>query len=94
MLAAHAIVNNPVLVNPDPAINSGHQVFMAVLAKSFLKRRSHPNLMFHGNPYCQFDIFVREPAIFFKYFLGVLKKKINSVFCNFLLLCRFSMVFF
>ena len=60
MLAAQAIIDNPVLVYSDPAINPRHQIFMAVLAKSFLKRRSHPDFMFHGNPYCHLDVFVRK----------------------------------
>jgi len=94
MLAAQAIIDNPMLVNSNPAINPRHQIFMAVLAKSFLKRRSHPDFMFHGNPYCHLDVFVRKSAVFLKHFLGMLKQKINAPFCNFLLLSWFSVVFF
>ena len=64
MLAAHAIIDNPVLVYPNPAIDSWHKVFMAVLAKSFLERIRQPYFILHSNPSCHPDILVRKPAVF------------------------------
>ena len=85
MPAADAIVNNPVLVDSNPAVNSRHQKFAAVLAEFFLKLRRKPYLILHGNFSCQIDIFVRKPAVFLENLLCFAEKKADSSFCNLLL---------
>ncbi len=73
MPAAKAIVNKPVLVKPDSAINSRHQIFVAVLAEPFFKAGRKPDFVFHCNSSCQLNIFVGKPAVFFKHFLSLLE---------------------
>ncbi len=83
MLAAHAIVNNPVLVYSDSAINSRHKVLMAMLTKPFLERRRQLDFVLHCNSSCHLDIFVSKVAVFLENFLCMLEKKIDAIFCNF-----------
>ena len=59
MPAARAIVNNHVLMQPDPAVSPGHQILMAVLAKPFLERRRQLDFILHRNPSCHLHILVR-----------------------------------
>ena len=94
VLAAKAIVNKPVLVYSDSAINSWHQVFMAVLAKPFLERRRNPDFIFHCNPSCHLYIFVRNLAVFLEHFLGMLEQEVYALFSYFLLMRGFFIVFF
>ena len=74
MLAAHAIVDNSMLVNPYPAVSSRHQVFMAVPANPFLQLRRQPYFVLHCNPSCRLDMLVRNPAVFLKALFGKIKQ--------------------
>lgn len=73
MLASKTIVNKPVLVDSNPAIDTGHQIFLTILAKSFLKSGRKLYLVFHGNSPGKLDILIRLFAVFLEMLLGKLE---------------------
>ena|SRR3989338_5672029 len=94
MPASKAIINNPVLVNPNPAINSRHEIFMAILAEPLFQWRRNPYLVLHCNPSCNLDIFVRKLAVLPEMLFCKPEKNVNSGFRYFLYLIGFFKVFF
>ena len=58
MPASKAIINNPVLVDSNPAVDAWNQISMAVLAESFLQFRRKPYLVFHCYSSCHLYVFV------------------------------------
>lgn len=94
VLAVQAIIDNPVLVYSNPAIDSRHQVFVAILAKPFLKRRRNLYFVLHCNPSRYLYIFVRNLAVFLEHFLGMLEQEVYALFSYFLLMRGFFIVFF
>ncbi len=56
--ATEAVVYYPVLVDSDPAVGSGHEIRIAVPAKSFPEFRRKPYLVFHCYPSCQLNMLV------------------------------------
>lgn len=97
-LAAKAIINQPMLVNPDSAINAWHKIAIAVLAEPLLKRRRNSDFILHCNPSCSLYIFAGQFAVFLEYLFCMLEEKLYALFCYFLLLdwlfvmflCHFS----
>ena len=85
MLAIKTIVNKPVLMQSNPAVNSRNNILVAVLAKPFLKLRRQSNLVLHCNSSCYLYILVGKLAVFLKNFFGLLEQQINTSFCNLLL---------
>ena len=93
MPAAYAVVNEPVLVYPNSAINSRDKIFIAILAKPFLKGGIKPYFMLHCNPSCNPYIFIRKPAIILEHFFSFTEQETNARFCYFLHFRRFFAVF-
>ena len=58
MPASKAIINNPVLVYPDPAIGARYQISAAMFAKSLLNPGRKPYFVLHCNSSCYPDILV------------------------------------
>jgi len=94
MLAPWAIVNNPVLVNPNPAVNAWHQISMAVLAEPFFKGRRQPYLVLHGYPSCYLDIFIGKLIVFPEMLFRKPEKQINARFRYFLCFIGLFKMFF
>ena len=93
MLAVKAIIDEPVLMDPNSAIDAGHQIAMGVLAESFVEGRRQPDLLLHSNSSCNLDVFVSQFAVFLENFLGQLEHQLYSCLSNFLLALRFFMIF-
>lgn len=93
MLAGHAIVNQPVLVQPYSCICPRHQISVAVFAEPFLQGRGQPYLVFHRYPSRHLHVFVRKAAVLLEMFFCQPEQEYNSCLCYLQLLCRLFMEF-
>ena len=93
MLASHAIVNQPVLVQPYSCICPRHQISVAVFAEPFLQGRGQPYLVFHRYPSRHLHIFVRKIAVLLEMFFCQPEQEYNSCLCYLQLFCRLFMEF-